>query len=79
MACANVKECVCPKKTCPNHKKCCACVIKHENTDSLPYCLFLDNEGDKSLENFYRKLKKRFEKQNFFIRSGLLLARMYLL
>jgi hypothetical protein len=57
-----VKECACPKTTCPNHKKCCACVIKHKETDSLPFCLFLDNDGDKSLENFYRKLKERFEK-----------------
>lgn len=29
MACPNVKECICPKTTCPNHGKCCACVIKH--------------------------------------------------
>ena len=57
MSCANVKECACPKTTCPNHKKCCACVIKHKETDSLPFCLFLDNEGDKSNENYYRKLK----------------------
>ena len=61
MNCVNVKECVCPKKTCENNGNCCRCVIKHRNTDSLPYCLFLDNGGDKSLENFYRKLKERFE------------------
>lgn len=61
MGCANVKECACPKKTCPNNGKCCACVIKHKATDSLPYCLFLDNDGDKSNENYYRKLKARFE------------------
>ena len=63
MSCANVKECACPKTTCPNHKKCCACVIKHKGTDSLPFCLFLDNEGDKSNENYYRKLKNRFENE----------------
>ena len=61
MSCANVKECACPKTTCPNHKKCCACVIKHRETDSLPFCLFPDNDGDKSNENYYRKLKIRFE------------------
>ena len=61
MSCKNVKECACPKTSCPNHKKCCDCVIKHRETDSLPYCLFLDNDGDKSLENFYKKLKQRFE------------------
>ena len=31
----NVKECACPKKTCPNNGRCCACVIKHKETDSL--------------------------------------------
>lgn len=63
MACPNVKECICPKTICPNHGKCCACVIKHRGTDSLPYCLFPDNGGDKSNENHYRVLKKRFEKE----------------
>jgi len=62
MACQNAAQCACPKTTCPNHKKCCACIIKHKETDSLPFCLFLDNEGDKSLANYYRKLKGRFEK-----------------
>lgn len=56
-------ECSCPKTTCPNHGSCCQCVIKHKNTDSLPFCLFLDNEGDKSLKNYYKKLKERFEKK----------------
>ena len=60
MGCQNVIECSCPKTECPNHKKCCACVIKHRETDSLPYCLFLDNDGDKSMENLYKKLKLRF-------------------
>lgn len=59
--CPSVKECACPKKTCPNNGKCCACVIKHRTTDSLPYCLFVDNEGDKSVINYYHKLKQRFE------------------
>ncbi len=61
MSCVHVNECPCPKKTCANNGRCCACIIKHKETDSLPYCLFLDNGGDKSLENFYRKLKDRFE------------------
>jgi hypothetical protein len=59
--CLAEEECACPKKTCPNNGICCKCVKKHKDTDSLPYCLFLDNEGDKSVENYYRKLKKRFE------------------
>jgi hypothetical protein len=36
-------------------------VIKHRDTDSLPFCLFLDNDGDKSMKNLYIKLKERFE------------------
>lgn len=61
--CSNVKECACPKLTCPNHGKCCQCVIKHKKTDSLPFCLFLNNDGDKSVTNYYRKLKERFGKE----------------
>lgn len=61
MPCSRVKECPCPKTTCPNHGTCCQCIVKHKNTDSLPFCLFLDNEGDKSVGNYYKKLKKRFE------------------
>jgi len=61
MNCKNVKECICPKKECTNNGKCCACVIKHKETDSLPYCLFSNNDGDKSLHNLYNKLKERFE------------------
>jgi len=63
LGCPNVKECVCPKTTCANHGRCCACVVKHKNTDSLPFCLFPDNEGDKSVANYHRKLKERFEKK----------------
>ena len=67
MSCANVKEmckqheCCCPKTTCQNHSNCCDCVIKHRETDSLPFCLFIDNDGDKSVANYYCKLKERFE------------------
>lgn len=64
MPCSNVKECMCPKTTCTNHGKCCDCVIKHRTTDSLPYCLFPDNGGDKSNRNHYEVLKKRFEGNN---------------
>lgn len=61
MNCVNYDSCPCPKVSCPNHGYCCKCVIKHKNTDSLPYCLFEDNGGDKSNSNYYNKLKKRFE------------------
>ena len=56
-----VEKCACPKTTCPHHKKCCECVVKHKETDSLPFCLFPNNDGDKSMENLHRKLKQRFE------------------
>ena len=62
MNCPNLNECVCPKTTCLNHKKCCDCIVNHKNTDSLPFCMFVDNGGDKSMANLYRKLKERFEK-----------------
>lgn len=61
MGCNNVKECSCPKTACINHGKCCQCVIKHRTTDSLPFCLFPNNDGDKSNYNHYLKLKERFE------------------
>ena len=59
--CPNTKECACPKKTCPNNGRCCDCVVKHRKTDSLPFCLFPKNDGNKSVENYYHKLKERFE------------------
>ena len=62
MPCTNVKECACPKKNCENNAKCYACVIKHRESDSIPFCLFPDNDGDKSMANLYRKLKARFDK-----------------
>ena len=58
MSCA--KECTCPNTSCPNYQKCCDCIVKHNATDSLPYCLFENNDGDKSVENYYRKLQERF-------------------
>jgi len=61
--CNSVKECACPKTACHNWGKCCLCVKKHKETDSLPFCLFLDNNGDKSNRNFYQVNKKRFEKE----------------
>lgn len=57
------QECCCPKKSCPNNGNCRACVIKHRNTDSLPYCLFQNNHGDKSVKHYYEMLKERFEKK----------------
>lgn len=62
MTCNSI-VCTCPKTTCKNHGKCCDCVVKHKNTDSLPFCLFPDNGGDKSKYNYFKKLKERFEIQ----------------
>ena len=62
MSCDNTKECACPKKNCENHGKCCACVVRHREKDSMPFCLFPDNDGNRSMENLYHKLKERFEK-----------------
>ncbi len=62
MNCVNKKSCPCPKVNCTHHGNCCSCINKHKNTDSLPQCLFMDNNGDKSLANFYNTLKHRFEK-----------------
>lgn len=63
MDCQKAQVCPCPKITCPNHGNCCNCVVKHKNTDSLPFCLFLNNEGDKSVKHYYEKLKERFEEE----------------
>jgi len=61
MKCANVNDCSCPKTTCENYRRCCVCIVKHRETDSLPHCMFIDNGGDKSVTNYYRYLKKRFK------------------
>ena len=61
MNCSNVGACCCPKTECLNHGKCCDCVVRHRETDSLPFCLFQNNDGDKSLSAYYQKLKERFE------------------
>ena len=54
-------ECDCPKTECPRHGDCAACVKNHRESDSMIYCLFPDNGGNKGMENFYKKLKERFE------------------
>ena len=59
MACK--KDCPCPNTGCKNYGKCCACVENHLNKGGLTHCMFPDADGDKSLKNFYIKLKERFE------------------
>ncbi len=56
----NNNKCPCPNVGCKSHGVCCECVAKHNAKDQLPHCLFPDNNGDKSLCNFYLKLKERF-------------------
>jgi hypothetical protein len=55
------KECPCVKTDCPNHKKCCACINHHREIETMPYCLFLDRDGEKSMKSLYLKLKGKFE------------------
>lgn len=57
------EQCACPKKQCPNNGNCERCIVKHKNTDSLPYCLF--PAKDKSNKAYFEHLKVRFidEKQ----------------
>ncbi len=53
--------CPCTKKECALHGNCKACIIKHNKAEQIPHCLFPDNNGDRSVENFYVFLKKRYE------------------
>jgi len=59
--CSNVNACPCPEMNCKFRGKCCECVSYHlrqGDKDFLPTCFFPCNDGDKSKENFYRKLKE---------------------
>ena len=61
MNCTNENECACPKVECPRHGKCCDCVVRHRDNDSLPFCMFPDSNGDRSVRGYYEMLKKRFD------------------
>ncbi len=55
------EHCLCPKKECPNHGNCKACVLKHRAKDEVPSCFFgevKERVADKSFANFakYKKL-----------------------
>lgn len=62
MSCREENKCSCPNEACENHGKCCQCVIRHNAGDSLPYCIFPSEDGDKSNRHYYEVLKERFEK-----------------
>ncbi len=53
-------DCPCTKKDCKFHGNCAACITKHNKVEQLPHCIFPDNNGDRSIKNFYTKLKARF-------------------
>lgn len=57
----NALDC-CPNLGCSNNGKCKSCILKHKSTDSLPFCMFPNNDGDMSLKHFYEKLGKWIEK-----------------
>ena len=47
MKCSEVKECLCPKTSCTNNGRCCACVARHLALNSLPFCLRGVKDKDK--------------------------------
>ncbi len=62
MDCKN-PACSCPNKACPQHGICCDCIKKHVGLNSLVHCVFPENNGDRSMKNFYNHLKKQFENE----------------
>ena len=54
-------DCACPKRECPRHGDCSTCVKNHRESDSLTFCMFPNNDGNKTVKNYYLKLKERFE------------------
>ncbi len=54
-------NCPCKNTACKFHANCAECIAKHNKAEQLPHCLFPDNEGDKSVKNYYKKLKEKFE------------------
>ncbi len=57
----NKDFCPCHKKECLFYGNCKGCIAKHKKANQIPHCLFPDNNGDRSLENFYRSLKAIYE------------------
>lgn len=59
MGLTNINECPCPDKNCKYYSNCQACALHHKKNNTLPHCLFIDNDGDPSLENFYKNVSNR--------------------
>ncbi len=53
-------DCPCKKMDCKFHGNCAACIAKHNKAEQLPHCIFPDNDGDRSVKNYYIKLKDKF-------------------
>ena len=62
MNCANVKEYVCQKLSARITASVANALSSTGKTDNIPFCLFLDNENDKSNSNYYEVLKKNENK-----------------
>ncbi|MBM7613517.1 hypothetical protein [Alkaliphilus hydrothermalis] len=35
----NSDKCTCPKTDCENHGKCCACINRHRDINTLVHCM----------------------------------------
>lgn len=35
----NKKNCICPKKDCEKHGKCCTCINHHKSVETPVYCM----------------------------------------
>ncbi len=55
----NKDHCSCVKKDCPLHGNCKACIAKHNKVKQIPHCIFPNNNGDRSIKNFYNYLKNQ--------------------
>lgn len=62
MGLKSISECPCPKTDCSHHSKCALCALEHKNNSTMPYCLFVDNGGDNSIEHYYKCIELRYDK-----------------
>ncbi len=59
----NKDFCPCTKKDCALRTNCKLCVAKHNMAKQIPHCLFPNNDGNRSLENFYFSLKQLYSEE----------------
>ncbi len=60
----NKDFCPCTKKGCALHGNCKACIMKHKKANQIPHCLFPNNNGNRSVENFYLTIKEELERKS---------------